>query len=65
MSLYRAFFKNIKKNLVSILVYFGITVGILVLLGGIYSDNSGKKAELDSYNIYVEDHREKDCSHKT
>ncbi len=62
MSLYRAFFKIIKKNLVSILVYFGITVGILVLLGGIYSDNSGKKAELDSYNIYVEDHDDSEYS---
>ena len=56
MSLYKAFFKIIKKNLVGILVYFGLTIVILVMLGGIYSDSSSKKAELDSYNIYVEDY---------
>ncbi len=54
MSLYKAFFKIIKKNLFSVLLYFGITIGIVMLLNGIYADNESKKATLDKYDIYVE-----------
>ncbi len=54
MSLYKAFFKIIKKNLVGILINLGITIVILMMLNGIYADNESKKAKLDSYNIYVE-----------
>lgn len=55
MSLYKAFFKIIKRNWVSILVYFGITLGIIGLLSGIYKEKADKKAVLDSYPIYIED----------
>ncbi len=54
MSLYKAFFKIIKKNLLGIVIYFGITLGVLMLLNGVYADNESKKATLDKYNIYVE-----------
>ena len=54
MSLYKAFFKIIKKNLLGIVIYFGITLGVLMLLNGVYADNESKKAALDKYNIYVE-----------
>ncbi len=54
MSLFKAFFKIIKKNLFGVLLHFGITIGVLMLLNGIYSDNESKKATLDSYKIYVE-----------
>ena len=54
MSLYKAFFKIIKKNLFSVLLYLGIAVGVVMLLNGIYADNESKKAKLDKYNIYVE-----------
>ena len=55
MSLYKAFFKIIKKNLFSVLIYFGITIGVIMLLNGVYADNESKKAKLDKYSIYVED----------
>ena len=55
MSLYKAFFKIIKKNLFSVVIYFAITVGVIMLLNGIYADNESKKAKLDKYSIYVED----------
>ena len=55
MSLYKAFFKMAKKNKLGILIYFGITVFIIVLLGGIYANKKDKKAVLDSYKIYVID----------
>ena len=54
MSLYKAVFKIIKKNLLDIVIYFGITLGVLMLLNGVYADNESKKATLDKYNIYVE-----------
>ena len=55
MSLYKTFFKIVKKNLTSILVYTGITVVIIVLLSGLYRKKQDEKAILDSYNIYIED----------
>ena len=55
MSLYKAFFKILRSNWVSILIYVGITVGIIVLLSGIYKKKQDQKAVLDSYDIYVSD----------
>lgn len=55
MSLYKAFFKIVKKNLLSILIYSGITVGVILLLSGLYRKKQDEKAILDSYNIYVDD----------
>ena len=54
MSLYKAFFKIIKKNRFSVILYFVITLGVLMLLNGIYANNESKKATLDKYSIYVE-----------
>ena len=62
MSLYKAFFKIIKKNWVSIVVYFGITLGIIGLLSGIYKKKADEKAVLDSYSIYVEDEDRSEAS---
>lgn len=62
MSLYKAFFKIAKKNKLGILIYFGITVFIIVLLGGIYANKKDKKAVLDSYKIYVLDEDETELS---
>ena len=55
MSLYKAFFKIVKKNLLSILIYSGITVGVILLLSGLYRKKQDEKAILDNYNIYVDD----------
>ena len=62
MSLYKAFFKIIKRNWVSILVYFGITLGIIALLSGIYKKKQDQKAVLDSYDIYVDDRDRSEAS---
>ena len=62
MSLYKAFFKIIKKNWFSVLIYFVITIGVIMLLNGVYADNESKKAKLDKYNIYVEDEDGSDYS---
>ena len=35
MSLYKAFFKILKKNRFSIILYFVITIGVLIMLSGI------------------------------
>ena len=62
MILYNAFFKITKKNLLSILIYLGITVGIIALLSGIYKSKQDQKAVLDSYNIYVENHDQSEAA---
>ncbi len=54
MSLYRAFFKIVRKNLMGILIYFGITLAIFLLLGGIYSSKAEEKAKLNRLSIYIE-----------
>ena len=55
MSLYKAFFKILKKNRFSIILYFVITIGVLIMLSGIYSNKTAKKATLESYPIYIRD----------
>ena len=55
MSLYKAFFKILKKNRFAVILYLVITIGVLVMLSGIYSNNTAKKATLESYPIYIRD----------
>ena len=62
MSLYKAFFKIVRKNWVSIVIFFGITLGIIALLSGIYKQKADEKAVMDSYSIYVEDEDQSEAS---